>query len=262
MFEELLEEIAQKNGLREVNASIKLTAGLGAIVLCLLSTGYIAPLAIALILTGSVLFLARVDAKTYAGLFFVPLYFALLSAAVIVLISGGESAFWSWSPHPSLSLSVSRESINEGFFILCRVIGCMSALCFIALTTPMTDLFAVMRSCRIPSCVIDLAMIIYRTIFILMDQVRQIHNAQVMRLGYSTWRESINSFASLCGSAFIASWDSGDDLIRAMDARCYNGKFAVLGENRPVEPMPLLALGAFLLIGSGIVIGSQGLALL
>jgi cobalt/nickel transport system permease protein len=262
MFEELLEDVAQKNGLREVNTYLKLAASLSALILCLLSTGYAAPLFIALLLSAAVLLLARVDIKTYAELFIVPLWFVLMSAAVIVLISGGEHVFWSWDPLPFLSLSVSRESINTGFFILCRVIGSMSALLFIALTTPMTDLFMVMRMCRIPDFVIDLAMIIYRTIFFLMDQVRQIYNAQVMRLGYSRWRESIQSFAMMCGAAFITSWDAGDDLIRAMDARCYDGKFALLGENRPVELRPLAALALFLLVASAAVVLSQGMTLL
>jgi cobalt/nickel transport system permease protein len=105
-------------------------------------------------------------------------------------------------------------------------------------------------------------MIIYRTIFILMDQVQQIYHAQVMRLGYSGWRESIHSFAVMCGAAFIASWDAGDDLIRAMDARCYDGKFALLGETRPIELRPLLVLCAFLLVTSVAVIASQGMTLL
>jgi cobalt/nickel transport system permease protein len=261
MFEELLEDVAQKNGLREVNTWVKLAAGLSALVLCLLSTGYAGPLFIALVLSAAILLLARVDIRTYAGLFLVPLWFALMSSIVIVLISGGEDVFWSWNPLPFLSLSVSRESINTGFFILCRVIGGMSALLFIALTTPMTDLFVVMRKCRIPEFVIDLSMIIYRTIFILMDQVQQIYRAQVMRLGYSGWRESIQSFSMMCGAAFITSWDAGDDLIRAMDARCYNGKFVLLGENRPVELRPLAALVAFVAAGSVAVVASQGMTL-
>jgi cobalt/nickel transport system permease protein len=107
-----------------------------------------------------------------------------------------------------------------------------------------------------PEAVIDLMMIIYRTIFILMDQVIQIHHAQVMRLGYSTYRESIHSLAMLCGAAFIASWDAGDDLIQAMDARCYDGKFALLGENRPVEQKPVLAVVSFLALCAAIVIVS------
>ncbi|HMK15786.1 MAG TPA: cobalt ECF transporter T component CbiQ, partial [Methanomicrobiales archaeon] len=64
MYEELLEDIAQRNGLREVNTSLKLAAALGAILLCLASTGYVAPLAIAALLSLAILLLARVDART------------------------------------------------------------------------------------------------------------------------------------------------------------------------------------------------------
>lgn len=262
MFEELLEDIAQKNGLREVNTWVKLAAGLGAIVLCLLSTGYAAPLFIALILSGALIFPARISIRTYAELFVLPLWFALMSVLGIILIYGGTHILWSWEPVPVLSLSITLESINQGFFILCRVIGGMSALLFIALTTPMTDLFVVMRQCRIPDFVIDLAMIIYRTIFFLLDQVRQIYHAQVMRLGYSTWRESVMTFSMMCGAAFIASWDAGDDLVRAMDARCYDGKFALMGENRPVGLISLCVLFLFLAAGSAAVILSAGMTLL
>jgi cobalt/nickel transport system permease protein len=103
MFEELLEDIAQKNGLREINTYLKLVAGLGAILLCLLSTSYIPPLFIALALTGAILFLARVDAKTYAELFIVPLWFGVMSVAGIILISGGQDVFWSWDLLPGFS---------------------------------------------------------------------------------------------------------------------------------------------------------------
>ncbi len=253
MYEELLENIAQGNGLREVNASLKLAAALGALLLCLASTGYLAPLAIAVILSLAILLLARVDARTYVGLFIGPFLFALMSVSVIILLSGGPDPYWSWTPLPWLSFSITTESINEGIFVLCRVIGGMSALIFIAVTTPMTDLFVVMRSWRIPEAFLDLAMIIYRIIFMIMDQLVQTYQAQSMRLGYSSFRESIRSFSTLCGSVFIASWDAGEDLVRAMDARCSTGRFAMLGENRPVEAKPLLAVIAFLVLSSVIV---------
>jgi cobalt/nickel transport system permease protein len=262
MFEQLLEDIAQKNGLREVNTYLKLMTGLGAILLCLLSTSYIPPLFIAIMISGAILFLARVDMKTYAELFVFPLTFAFISIAGIILVTGGNDIFWQWDVLSGFSLSITRESINQGFFVFCRVIGGMSALCFISLTTPMTDIFITFRQCRIPDAVIDLMMIIYRTIFILLDQVIQIYHAQVMRLGYSTYRESIHSFSSLCGAAFIASWDAGEDLIRAMDARCYDGKFALLGENRPMEKIPFLVVMIFLASSAAVVILSGTLTLL
>jgi cobalt/nickel transport system permease protein len=181
---------------------------------------------------------------------------------VIVLLSGGSGVYWSWTPLPWLSFSITRDSINEGGFIFCRVIGGMSALIFIALTTPMTDLFLVMRQVRIPEVVLDLAMIIYRSIFSIMDQLVQTYQAQVMRLGYSSFRESVNSFGTLCGSVFIASWNAGEDFIRAMDARCYNGKFASIGETRPVEPAPLVMVVAFLVISSTVVVVTRNATLL
>jgi cobalt/nickel transport system permease protein len=253
MFEELLEDIAQKNGLRETNTYLKLAAGLGAILLCLLSSSYLPPLFIAVVLSCAILFLARVNAWTYAELFVFPLWFAGMSAAGIILISGGNGVFWQWTILPDFSFSITRDSLNLGIFVFSRVVGGMSALCFISLTTPMTDIFIAFRQCRMPEAVIDLMMIIYRTIFILMDQVIQIYHAQVMRLGYSSYRESIQSFATLCGAAFIASWDAGDDLVRAMDARCYDGKFALLGGNRPVEMIPLMAVAVFLVLSAAVV---------
>jgi len=262
MYEEFLEDIAQTNGLREVNTYLKLVAGLGAILICLLSTSYIAPLFIAIVLSGAIFFLARIDARTYRKLFIVPFWFAVTSVAVIILLSGGQEVYWSWNPLSWLSLSITRESLNEGIFVFCRVIGGMSALIFIALTTPMTDLFAVMRRCRIPEVVMDLAMIIYRSIFMIMDQLVQTYQAQVMRLGYTSLRESINSFATLCGSVFIGSWEAGEDLVRAMDARCYAGKFAMLGETRSINVPSLVVVGSFLLVSSALVVLTQNITAL
>jgi cobalt/nickel transport system permease protein len=255
MYEEFLENIAQTNGLREVNTYLKLIAGVGAILLCLLSSSYIAPLFIAIVLSLAILVLAKIDARTYGELFIIPLWFAIMGVLAIILISGGGEVYWSWTPLSWFSLSLTSESLNEGFFVFCRVIGGMSAMMFIALTTPMTDLFVVMKQCRIPEAVIDLTMMIYRSIFLLMNHLVQTYQAQVMRLGYgSSTRESIRSFAILCGSVFIASWEAGEDFIRAMDARCYSGNFAVLGETRPVEVVPALALAAFLTVSSLVVL--------
>ena len=116
MFEELLEDIAQKNGLREVNTYLKLAVGLGAILLCLLSTSYIPPLFIALVLTAAILFLARVDVKIYAELFIVPLWFAVMSVAGIILISGGQDVFWRWESH-AIVLPVHNQGKHKPGYI-------------------------------------------------------------------------------------------------------------------------------------------------
>jgi cobalt/nickel transport system permease protein len=264
LFEEILEDIAQTNGLREVNTHVKIVTGLGALILCLLSQSYIAPLFIAALLSGAILFLARIDARTYGELFIVPFSFAVMSIAVIILLTGGgNEIYWSWSPFSWLSLSITQESLNRGIYIICRVIGGTSALIFIALTIPMTDLFVVMKQCRIPAAVIDFAMIIYRTIFLILNHVMQTYQAQIMRVGYGlSVRNTIQSFATMCGSGFVASWESGEDLIRAMDARCYDGKFATLGKTDSVHISSVVVVGLFFLISSAVIVITQNSTLL
>jgi cobalt/nickel transport system permease protein len=254
VYEELLEDIAQENGLREVNPYLKIAAALGAILLCLLSTSFVAPLAIALLLSLGVVLLARVEPRTYLALFIAPLTFALISVGVILLLTGGPDPLWSWSPAGWLSLSVTPAGTNEAALVLARMIGGMAALIFLAVTTPMTDLFLVMRQCRVPGPVLDLAMMIYRAIFLILDQLVQTYQAQRMRLGYSSFGESVRSLSTLCGAVFIGSWLAGEDLVRAMDARCSAGKFAVLGKIDPVEGRALLAVSAFLLGSAAIVL--------
>ena len=246
MFEEFLEEIAQTNALRGVNTYLKLAAGLGALLLSLASTGYVSPLFIAIVVSGAILVLARIDPYTYMELFAAPVLFAGLSVAAIVLISGGDAAIWSWQPLPWLAFSITPESINKGLFIFCRTLAGMSALLFIALTTPMTDLFVVMRQCRLPAVLIELCMIVYRTIFILLDQLIQRYHAQVMRFGYTdaTGVDPIARGPLRC--RFIASWNAGEDLVRAREMRCYDGKLVVLGDVRPLEARPALAVTVFL----------------
>jgi cobalt/nickel transport system permease protein len=236
---------------------VKLAVGLGAILLALLSRSPVTPIFLAVSLGGAVLLLARIDPRLYARLLLAPLGFAVFSVTAVILVTGGGEVFWAWQPVSGFALSVTSHSVFQGLLVFSRVIGGMSALFFIALTTPMTELFVVMQRCRVPPALLNLAMIIYRSIFILVDQVDQVMNAQRMRLGYSSPREAVASFGTLCGAAFIASWECGEDLIRAMDARCYDGRFAMLGESPPVKAGPLAAAVVFLLGASALLLVSE-----
>ncbi|MDD1634644.1 MAG: cobalt ECF transporter T component CbiQ [Methanomicrobiales archaeon] len=248
-----LENVAQENGLIGVSPYVKLAVGLGALLLVLLSPTWVVPLLIALSLGIAVLLLARIDPHLYAHLLAAPLLFAVLSVAAVVLVTGGGQVFWAWQPVPGFALSLTTDSLARGLLVFSRVLGGMSALFFIALTTPMTDLFVVMQRCRVPMSLLNLTMFVYRSIFILSDQVAQVHAAQRMRLAYSAPREAVTSFGNLCGASFIASWECGEDLIRAMDARCYDGRFAMLEESAPVRARHLAVAAAYLMVVSALL---------
>ncbi|MDI9633409.1 MAG: cobalt ECF transporter T component CbiQ [Methanolinea sp.] len=262
MHEELLEDVAHRSALRETHTVLKLATGAGAILLCLLSPGFLAPLFVAAVLLLALVLLARVDPHALGHAFAAPALFALFSIPVIVLVSGGTEVFWEWRPLPWLSLSLSRDGINHGVLVLSRFAGGMSGLAFIALTTPATDLFSVMRRARVPAEVVDLAMIIYRAIFVIMAQAVQVYRAQVMRLGYGSFRESVRSFATLCGAVFIASYEAGEDLVRAMEARCYDGKFAVSGGDRPPRGREIAAVALFFAAAGALAVSTAHVSVL
>ncbi len=246
---EVLEDFAQTNALRQTSPGLKLFLGLASILLCVSSPGPVAPLLVAVSLSVAILALARIPPRVYARLLLIPVSFAVMSIAVILFITGSGTVLFEV---PGLPLAVTADGANLAVLLLARVAGGMCSLYFIALTTPMTEVFDIFRRLGVPAVLIDLAMLIYRFIFILIEEAGQIYRSQVMRLGYGRFRESVNSFGMLAGALFLRTWESGEALVLAMDARCYDGKLGIPGDARPISypalAVALVYLGAVLAV--------------
>ena len=230
MYYELLEDIAQESRIRGVNSAVKLLLGIGCILICVSSGSFLTPLAVALSISIVTVFIGGTDLRFYLKLLMIPLGFAVLSVLVIIFVRNSGDVIFSYDLFGLLTLTATKGSINEGILVFSRVFGGMCSLFFISLTTPATETFTLARRCRIPGFIIELSMLIYRFIFIFIEQAGMIYSAQVMRLAYGRKKGSIESFGMMAGSLFINSWESGEKVIGAMDSRCYNGKFAILGE--------------------------------
>lgn len=261
MYYEFLEDTAQRNAIRDVNPYPKLLLGLGAIVIAVFSENFVTPLFIAISLSLITIFIAGISPGFYAKLLLIPAGFAIISVIIIILISGGGEVFWFWRPNESFGLSVTSGSLEKGLTVLCRVFGGMCALFFISLTTPMTDLFSIMKKSMIPDLLVDLAMIIYRLIFILIEEAVQIYSSQLMRLGYARKKEAINSFGQMCGSLFVNSWIAGEDFVRSMECRCYDGKFASLTEMKPLSAITVVPVVAYLIFTFLLLVFSNNMSL-
>jgi cobalt/nickel transport system permease protein len=242
---ETLEDYAQTNRLRQVNPAVKLLLGLGSILLCVSSPGPLTPLLVAVCISLITLVFARIPGCLYARLLLIPVSFAVMSILVVLFITGGGEVL-AVIPVPGLPLTITAGGVNLSVLLLARVFGGMCSLFFIALTTPMTDVFGILRRMRVPDVFIDLSMLIYRFIFIFIDEAGQIYRSQVMRLGYGRFGESVQSFGMLAGALFLRTWESGEHLMLAMDARCYDGRFGALDENPPPSRPALAAVTLFL----------------
>jgi len=253
MYFETLEDIAQTSAIRTVAPSIKWLLGLGAILLSVSSTSIIAPLLIAVSMSLVTIFIAKTSAKFYGYLLMIPVGFAIFSVVVIMFIRISGDILWTLPIGSFFTLTLSTGGIDEGLLVLARVFGGMCSLFFVALTIPFTESFVLAKKCRIPDFLIELTMFIYRSIFILLERASTIYTTQVMRLGYSSPHEAINSFGMMAGSLFISSLEAGEHLSMAMDARCYDGKFAML-EAYPDFSFKALGFVTLYLFGMGVIV--------
>jgi len=254
MIETNLDNIAQQSAFRHIHPGTKLLLALGSLIICLVSPFPAVPLISGIVLSLVLIVPGRISPRVYGTILLGPAVFTAISIVVLLFMLGGGEVLWRFNPLPWIDLSITSGAVRESMLVLCRVFGCSISLFFITLTTPISDLFNGMKRIGIPIELIDLMMIIYRYIFIVYDQAVEIWNAQVMRLGYSRPREAVRSFSMLCGMLFISSWIAGEDLIRAMDCRCYNGIMPSLDSAEPVMWRSLVPVLVYLAGLGGILL--------
>jgi len=244
-MEENLDYYAQSNGLRDVNSYLKLILGMGAIFICVASQSLVAPLFILFTISAITLIFAKIPMRVYGELLLIPATFAGLSVIVILFLSGGGQPILSFSIAGVL-LTATTGSANLALLVLVRTFGGMCSLFFISLTTPMVEIFSVMHTLRVPPVLIDLSMLIYHFIFVFIGQAIAIHNAQTIRHGYTSFKRSLNSTAMLGAMLFIRAWKEAEDLIIAMDSRCYDGKLELPGRQNTPKPFAILSVALYL----------------
>ncbi len=66
-----------------------------------------------------------------------------------------------------------------------------AAVLLLAATTPMSDLLPALRRLRVPAAVVEVASVTYRLLFVLLESLRTIREAQTARMGYSSLRRSL-----------------------------------------------------------------------
>ena len=92
----------------------------------------------------------------------------------------------------------------------------------LALTTPMTDVLGGLRRVGVPAFLVEIAGVVYRMIFTLLDSVGTIRESQTARLGYATRRAALASTGTLLAGrleAGLAGRGYTGDLIVTTPAR-------------------------------------------
>jgi cobalt/nickel transport system permease protein len=240
----ILDDYALMSPLRHRNNWLKLLIVFFGLLVGVSSSSPITPFFIALCMGFTTVALGKAPLSMYMKLLLAPVFFAVTGVLIIAFSSGSGQELLSFKliGYP---FSVKADGLELALLVLFRSLSGMSCLYFLALTTPMIELFAILKASRLPESFIELSMLIYRYIFVFLDMAISIKYAQTVRLGYSNFRRSIYSMGMLVSTLFIKSWEQGDKLFLSMNSRCYAGKMTLFEVHRPVRPVELVLTFAY-----------------
>lgn len=246
MIHSTIDTIAHTNKLRHIDTRLKVIFAVITLLITVASTSPITPLLAFVTATILILFAAKIKIRTYFLLLLTPLFFGFVSLLLMSLFFGyADNPLYSFKIL-SHTFVVQKEGVNMGLLVASRTLAGSACLFFLALTTPMTELFTGLRWLRIPEVVIELAMIIYRYIFVFLEEAERMWLASQIR-GEGNFRTKIEVFSMLAGTLFLRTIHQGEKLFVAMNSRCYEGETNSLAyqENKP--KISITALIAILL---------------
>jgi cobalt/nickel transport system permease protein len=168
-------------------------------------------------------------------------------ATALVQDPGPEAAGTFWR---GLGLAVTRVSLGQAAQTTGHALAGTTAMLLLAATTPMTQLLRWAGRRGVPATVVEVADLTYRFVFLLLDTVHAVYEAQTARLGYVNRRAVLRSGSQLAAVVLVRAWDRAERLQSGLEGRGYQGAIHVLEPSGRFS-VPFV-LGSVLLIG-GIV---------
>ena len=122
---------------------------------------------------------------------------------------------------------------------------------FIILNTTMCDLLKGLRDLKIPKLIISLMELMYRYIFVIIEEANRMNIARRARLGDTSFYRNIKSLGELCGTLFLKTFLKGNRIYSALESRGYDGELKSL--DKKYETKKLYVASFFLSCGLLIV---------
>ncbi|HEY3319120.1 MAG TPA: cobalt ECF transporter T component CbiQ [Planctomycetota bacterium] len=232
-----------------IDARVRLIGALSALVAVLCSTQPILPLAV-LIAGVSCMLLLRLPLK----LTLLRLAAPLMIVSILVLLQTfmyGSRPLWSFAC-AGITFTAREEGAWRGALLGSRVLGAVSVMLLLSSVTPAHQIFHALRWMGAPKTWVEVALLMYRYVFVLLDEAADVETAQRVRLGYTGVRRSLSSLGALSGTVLVRSLDQSQRTHQAMMLRGYKG-YLVFGPLRPLRTrerllllvLPLTMAGAF-----------------
>lgn len=152
----------------------------------------------------------------------------ILWAPVLSILIGVITVALSFSWNNGLVVQVTPIGLATATDLALRSSAATLALFTLACSTPMIDLLTGLRRLRVPDPLIEIASLIYRFTFGLLENVGEIHRAQQARLGYIDRRAAMRSASMAMSVLFLRSWDRARRLEAGLAGRGYEDSLRTL----------------------------------
>lgn len=244
---------ARRSRFAAENAALKVWGTLLLLILCVCSQSLWPPLVLFLVLAALNTGVGGTSLHAYVSLFSLPAVFLLLSGLALLWdFSHAPMGIWN-IPCFGGYLTMTDAAQSFARLVLARSLGAVSCLYFLSLSTPVPEILTVLRKAHVPSIVIELAVLIYRYIFILLSTYRNRRDAAASRLGFGSLRQSIRTMGCLYGNLLASSFKKAGVCFDAMESRCYTGEIRFLSKKKPVTAFAAV-LFCVLLVGTAVLV--------
>ena len=149
------------------------------------------------------------------------------------------------------ALHLAGTELPRVALVCTRSLGGLSALLFLALTTPMNDIIALLRRLKTPETLLDIMTLGYRMIFVFSEALHDMHTAQAARLGYASPGRALRSLGVLAANLTLQVWQRSLALHQAALARNNDGPLRFL---EPEYPRARASLATAALSGGSLVV--------
>lgn len=163
-----------------------------------------------------------VSVAVYFKFISIPLIFLIFSILPVLIVFGSNSYLISFTD--SFKAGITSESLNSSILIFFRAAGAISIVYFLSLSTPMINILDGLRKLKVPELIISIMELIYRYIFILLEEALLMYQAQKLRLGYNGFYSSIKCLSELSASLFIRAYNRADLSYQALLSRNFDGR--------------------------------------
>ena len=177
----------------------------------------------------------------------------VLAALPLVFTAPGEHLLD--IPLGRLIISISAPGLERFISIALKSWISVQAAIILASSTPFPDLLAAMRAVRIPRLLVAIFGLMWRYLFVLVDEVLRLTRARAARSGHSdrtdvhpggnwTWRARITG--GMAGNLFMRALERSDRIYMAMVSRGYDGEVRS-------TPLPILSTIHWAILSAGLV---------